>query len=75
MTLLTACATTSGWLAWSACPGYLPLAASTAAERSDANALAPIFLAHAATTRSSTCRATPRDALARWLRRRWHDTR
>ncbi len=26
--------------------GYLPLAASTAAERSDANALVPIFLAH-----------------------------
>jgi phospholipase/carboxylesterase len=26
--------------------GYLPLAASTAAERSDANALAPVFLAH-----------------------------
>lgn len=26
--------------------GYLPLAASTAAERSDANALTPIFLAH-----------------------------
>jgi phospholipase/carboxylesterase len=26
--------------------GYLPLAASTAAERSDANALAPIFMAH-----------------------------
>ncbi|MDB5874380.1 MAG: carboxylesterase-like protein [Ramlibacter sp.] len=26
--------------------GYLPLAASTAAERSDANALSPIFLAH-----------------------------
>jgi phospholipase/carboxylesterase len=26
--------------------GYLPLAAATAAERSDANALAPLFLAH-----------------------------
>lgn len=26
--------------------GYLPLAATTAAERSDANALAPVFLAH-----------------------------
>ena len=26
--------------------GYLPLAASTAAERSDANALTPVFLAH-----------------------------
>jgi phospholipase/carboxylesterase len=26
--------------------GYLPLAATTAAERSDANALTPIFLAH-----------------------------
>jgi phospholipase/carboxylesterase len=26
--------------------GYLPLAATTAAERSDANALTPVFLAH-----------------------------
>ena len=56
--------------------GYLPLAAATAAERRDANALTPIFLAHGQRDAviSIDRGAATRDALkALGMAVEWHD--